>query len=83
MKHVTIYSTGLCSYCRSAKELLATYSVEPEEIRVDQDPTKMREMMEKTGKMSVPQIYIEDTLIGGYSELKQMHDAGTLKETLA
>jgi glutaredoxin 3 len=69
-------------YCSSAKNLLDTYGVIPEEIRVDQDPAKMQEMRERTGMMSVPQIYIGDEHVGGFTDLKALHDAGTLEGRL-
>jgi glutaredoxin 3 len=82
MKAVTIYTTGICSYCKSAKALLETYEIMPTEIRVDLDAEKMNVMVEKTQKMSVPQIFIGDEYIGGYSELKQIHDTGELAAKL-
>jgi glutaredoxin 3 len=73
-----MYTTATCSYCRNAKAILATYNITPEEIRIDINPSKMQEMREKTGMMSVPQIYIGNQHIGGFTELKHIHDQGVL-----
>lgn len=83
MKTVTMYTTTHCAYCKRAKELLALYTVTPDEILVDRDVEKLQEMVTKTGKMSVPQIYIGDHHIGGFSELKQLHEDGALTELLS
>lgn len=77
-----MYTTATCLYCKNAKTLLETYAVIPEEIRIDTDHSKMQEMMEKTGMMSVPQIYIGDKHIGGFAELKQLSDSGELSAML-
>jgi len=83
MKHVTIYTTSTCSYCKRAKNLLSSeYGVTPEEIQVDGNPEKLNEMRTKTGKSSVPQIFIEETYIGGFDELSKLDTDGTLKPML-
>ncbi len=79
MKTVTIYTTGTCQYCKKAKELLASeYQVTPHEIRVDGDMEKLKEMMDKTQKSSVPQIFIGETYVGGFDTLKELHTNGEL-----
>lgn len=86
MKTVTMYTMTTCSYCKQAKELLSTYHVVPEEIQIDVPPSDMpkriHEMRERTGRQSVPQIIIGDTHVGGYDDLKALHDAGTLSQML-
>lgn len=80
MKKVTIYTTGTCQYCTQAKALLHFYGVEEvSELRVDQDPALLAEMMQKTGRRTVPQIFIGDELIGGFSDLDALHRQDALK----
>lgn len=69
MAKVTIYSTAQCPYCVMAKQLLDRKSVQYEEIRVDRDPAKRTEMMQKSQRRTVPQIFINDQAIGGYTDL--------------
>ncbi len=83
MKTVTIYTTGTCQYCKKAKELLASeYQVTPDEIRVDGDMEKLKEMMDKTQKSSVPQIFIGETYVGGFDALHELHTKGELSALL-
>lgn len=69
MAKVTIYSTAQCPYCVMAKQLLDHKGVQYEEIPVDQDPAKRTEMMQKSQRRTVPQIFINDQAIGGYTDL--------------
>ncbi len=82
-----MYTMSTCSYCKLAKELLSEYGVTPEEIVINADPTKLQEliteMQEKTGLRTVPQIFINDHHVGGYDNLKALHDSGELKTLLA
>ena len=65
MQAVTIYTTGVCPYCIRAKQLLKSKGVEGiEEIRVDTNPAQREAMMARTGRRTVPQIYIGQTLDG-------------------
>ena len=68
---VVIYTTRWCPYCIRAKQLLDQKSVDYNEIAVDKDPKKHREMVDKSGRTSVPQIWINQEHIGGYEELKK------------
>ena len=78
-----MYSTGICPFCRMAERLLAAKGVNDiSKIRVDLDPAKRSEMMESTGRRTVPQIYIGDTHVGGYEELAALATAGKLDELL-
>ena len=73
MARIVMYSTGTCPYCIMAERLLRSKGVtEIEKIRVDLDPARRTEMMERTGRRTVPQIYIGDTHIGGYDDLAQL-----------
>lgn len=82
MAKVTMYSTAVCPYCQRAEQLLAAKGVAVEKIRVDLDPQKRAEMMEKTGRRTVPQIYVGATHVGGYDDLSALDRAGKLDELL-
>lgn len=84
MAKVLMYKTTICPYCVAAERLLANKGVkEIEKIYIDRDPTLKTEMMEKTGRRTVPQIYIGDTHVGGYDELSALDRAGGLDPLLA
>ena len=84
MAQVTMYCTGVGPYCTMAEKLLKRKGVELiEKIRVDLDPPKMAEMMEKTGRRTVPQIYIGETHVGGFDDLAALDKAGGLMPLLA
>ena len=80
---VQVYTTRICAYCGAAKRLLKKKGVEFEEIDVSNDPEKRRWMMQTSGQRTVPQIYINDTSIGGYSELSALNKSGQLDTLLA
>jgi glutaredoxin 3 len=81
---VRMYSSAHCGYCRRAEALLAERGVtEIEKLRVDLDPRLMAEMMQKTGRRTVPQIFIDDHHVGGFDELAAMDRKGALQEMLA
>ncbi|MEK6594761.1 MAG: glutaredoxin 3 [Pseudomonadota bacterium] len=83
MPRVFMYSTAVCPYCQMAERLLRARGVtEIDKVRVDLEPAKRAEMMEKTGQRSVPQIYIGETHVGGYDELAALDRAGGLDELL-
>jgi glutaredoxin 3 len=83
MSAVKMYSTGVCPYCQMAERLLVEKGVTTiEKIRVDLDPAQRAEMMERTGRRTVPQIYIGETHVGGYDELAALERAGKLDELL-
>ena len=84
MAHVLMYSTQVCPYCRMAERLLATKGVtEIEKILIDADPAKREEMMAKTGRRTVPQIYIDQTHVGGFDDLAALDKAGGLDPLLS
>jgi len=83
MAKVTMYSTAVCPYCVRAEMLLKQRGVEDiEKIRIDLDPAQRSAMMERTGRRTVPQIYIGDTHVGGYDDLAALDRAGGLKPLL-
>ena len=79
-----MYSTAVCPYCVMAERLLRAKGVDAiDKVRVDLDPQRRVEMMEKTGRRTVPQIYIGDTHVGGYDDLVVLDRAGELTPLLA
>jgi glutaredoxin 3 len=79
MKKVLMYSTGVCPYCVRAEALLKQRGVgEIEKIRIDLDPSQRDAMMQRTGRRTVPQIYIGDTHVGGYDDLAALDRADKL-----
>jgi glutaredoxin 3 len=81
---VTMYSTAVCPYCIQAERLLRAKGVaEIAKIRVDLDPAVRLAMMEKTGRRTVPQIYIADRHVGGYDDLVALDHEGELDRLLA
>jgi glutaredoxin 3 len=83
MAKVTMYSTGACPYCTQAERLLAAKGVGAiEKVRVDLEPGRRQEMMDKTGRRTVPQIYIDDFHVGGYDDLVALDRAGRLDPLL-
>ena len=84
MPKITMYSTAVCPYCQMAERLLKAKGVtEIEKVRIDLDPVKRDEMMEKTGRRTVPQIYIGDKHVGGFDDLSALDKAGGLAPLLA
>jgi len=83
MSAVKMYTTGSCPYCQMAERLLTSKGVaEIDKVRVDLEPARRTEMMELTGRRTVPQIYIGETHVGGYDELAALERAGKLDELL-
>lgn len=80
---VLMYSTGVCPYCLMAERLLKAKGVDNiEKIRIDLDPAKRDEMMQKTKRRTVPQIYIGETHVGGFDDLYALDQAGGLSPLL-
>ena len=80
---VRIYTTSYCGYCRAAKALLGERSVQYEEIDCTDDGDTRRWLVEQTGQRTVPQIFIADVPVGGFSELSALDRAGRLAAILA
>lgn len=79
MNKVVMYSTQVCPYCQMAERLLKQRGVEHvEKILIDKDPTQRADMMARTGRRTVPQIYIGETHVGGYDDLSALDRAGGL-----
>ena len=80
---VTMYTTAVCPYCIRAERLLESKGVTGlKKIRVDLDPEQRVLMMQKTGRRTVPQIYIGDTHVGGFDDLYALDQAGGLAPLL-
>jgi len=81
---VLMYATGICPYCIRAEQLLRSKGVqEIEKIRIDLEPARRAEMMTRTGRRTVPQIYIGERHIGGCDDLMALNAAGKLDPLLA
>ncbi len=79
---VEMYTTAVCPYCVRAKQLLSSLNVPVEEIRIDTDDARRAEMMERSGRRTVPQIFINGEGIGGCDDLYALHRAGKLQPLL-
>jgi glutaredoxin 3 len=82
MVPTTLYTRKLCGYCNQAKHLLTQLKVPYTEINIDGDPEAARFMMEKSGRRTVPQIWIGDTHVGGFDDLYSLYRAGKLEALL-
>ena len=79
---VIVYSTAVCPYCVRAERLLEAKGVTVQKIRVDLDPEERIKMMERTGRRTVPQIYVGETHVGGFDDLYALDQAGGLSPLL-
>lgn len=83
MPRISMYCTAVCPYCVAAERLLGRKGVaDIDKIRVDLQPARRMEMMERTGRRTVPQIYIDDRHIGGFDDLAALDAAGGLDPLL-
>ena len=78
MKNIEVYSSQNCPWCGRAKALLESKGLVYEEIDISTDTLRVLEMVERSGRRTVPQIFIDDEPIGGFDELSAMHQAGML-----
>ncbi len=83
MPKVTIYTTPLCGYCQMAKRLLASKAVAFEEIDVSGDSAAREALIARSGRRTVPQIWIGDRHVGGFDDLYALDRAGDLDALLA
>jgi glutaredoxin 3 len=84
MAKVEMYCTAMCGYCVRAEMLLSKKGVEVEKIRIDQDPARMQEMLQRAhGRRTVPQIFINDMHVGGFDDLAELDMDGKLDPLLA
>jgi glutaredoxin 3 len=81
---VTMYCTAVCPYCHRAEQLLRERGVaEIDKIRIDEDPAQREAMIARTGRRTVPQIYVGDTHVGGCDDLHELDRNGGLVPLLA
>ncbi len=80
MAKIVMYTTGICPYCVAAKNLLKSRGFSWEEVRVDSDSVQRDEMVKRSGRRSVPQIFIDERHIGGYDDLLEFDRKGGLSE---
>ena len=80
---VTMYTTAICPYCIRAERLLESKGIKNiDKIRVDLDPEQRQVMMQKTGRRTVPQIYVGETHVCGFDDLYALDQAGRLDPLL-
>ena len=83
MSKIEIYSTAVCPYCVSAKNLLKAKGLEWTEVRIDTDPAQRDAMLTRSGgRRSVPQIFINDRHVGGFDDLVAADRSGKLAQLL-
>lgn len=82
MPRVIMYTTRICPYCVRAKALLQKKGVDYEELRIDGNRELMREMLERSQRRTVPQIFIDDFHVGGYDDLAELNAFGKLDPLL-
>ncbi len=75
---IVMYSTTWCGYCQRARGLLARKGAEVREIKVDEEPAQREVMVQKSGRRTVPQIFIRARHIGGYDDLAELQASGEL-----
>jgi glutaredoxin 3 len=78
MSDITVYTTNWCGYCERAKALLKARGLEYSEVNLDDDPGFRGKLLDLTGRMTVPQIFIGDRPIGGFMELRELDRSGKL-----
>jgi glutaredoxin 3 len=83
MSKILMYTTRWCPFCVMAKRLLAAKGVAVEEVAVDADPDARAEMMERSGRRTVPQIFIGEQHIGGFEDMADLDHKGQLDPLLA
>ena len=79
---IKVYTKTTCSFCNRAKKLLKSEGLEFEEINLELHPDQLQPLIERTNYRKVPQVFINDKFIGGFSELQLLKTSGELKELL-
>lgn len=83
MAKVEIFTTKMCPYCYRAKSLLKSKGVSYREVDVSFNPEQRRALLERTGRRTVPQIFINEKAVGGYDDIAALDEEGKLDELLA
>jgi glutaredoxin 3 len=79
---IQIYTKNYCPYCTQAKSLLDSLDVKYEEIDITSTPETIEELVAKSGLRTVPQIFVGDKCLGGYSDIAKLHEEGKLVDLL-
>jgi len=82
MPKVLLYGTLFCPYCFAAKRLLKQNNIDFNEIRVDKNPELKQQMISRSGRFTVPQIFIDDYHVGGYDDLAEHNQSGKLDKLM-
>jgi glutaredoxin 3 len=82
MPHITMYSSNTCPYCVQAQALFDRKGVTVNKIMIDQTPLELTNMIERTGRRTVPQIFIGETYVGGFTDLHKLEQSGQLDQLL-
>jgi glutaredoxin 3 len=82
VKKITMYSTRWCPFCVMAKRLLAAKGVAVDEVAVDSDPARRIEMVQRSGRRTVPQIFVGERHIGGFEDMAELDHKGELDPLL-
>lgn len=82
MTKIEIYTNGWCPFCTRAKRLLDERGLEYQEYHIDQEPGRRAEMIQRSGRLTVPQIFIDDAHVGGSDDLARLHHNGELDHML-
>ena len=80
---IKIFSTRFCGYCVAAERLFKSKGIDYQVVKVDEDPAMFEQMLEMTGKRSVPQIFIGDHHVGGFDDLSELNQTGELDDLLS
>lgn len=83
MSDVLVYTTNACGFCTRVKMLLDAREIEYREINIARDPEAFVELARSSGMMTLPQVFVDGRLIGGYNETAEADRSGRLKELLA
>jgi len=83
MSDITVYTTVPCGYCTRVKALLDARNLAYTEVNLSRDADGRMELLERTGMMTFPQVFVGDELIGGFTETLQAEQSGRLQELLA
>lgn len=83
MSEVVVYTTEPCSFCTRVKMLLRSRGVDFREVNIVSEPLAFQRLAERTGMMTLPQVVIGETLVGGYKETVAADQSGLLDELLA
>jgi glutaredoxin 3 len=83
MRDVVVYTTNACGFCTRVKMLLSAREIEYREINISGDPEAFVELAKSSGMMTLPQVFVDGVLIGGYNETAAADQSGRLQELLA